>query len=396
MAWATVACASYQTELQDSINLMRNGSSAIAAEKLKPKADAPSDDQVVYLFEYGTALQLAQDYKASNAALLKAEGLTDIKDYHSISRLTGSILLNQGMVQYKGEDYEKVFLNALLAINFLALNDPESAQVETRKLNDKLYKYKFEAKRDYQQNPFAFYLSAMIWESDRKWDDAYIDYKRVYETNPNIPYLKTDLVRLARLAHRDDDLAKWQKEFKIKKVDDNKGKGELVLLFQQGWAPRKYPHPEWPRIPKLFPVSSNTQYAKLVIDKVGEELSQPISSVQDVAIKTLDDEYTALVAARAAGIAAKAVVSDQIRQKNKLLGELAWIGMNLADRADLRQWVTLPQTFQVAKLSLPPGSYVAHAEGVNTFGQQSGERSVDFTIVIKPGRKTFITWRSLK
>lgn len=375
---------------------MRGGNPSAAAEKLKPKAEKEGDDQVVYLFEYGTATQLAKDYKTSNSALLKAEDLTSIKDYHSISRLAGSLLLNQGMVQYKGEDYEKVFINALLAINFLALNDAEAAQVETRKLNDKLYKYKFEAKKNFNQDPFAFYLSAMIWESDRKWDDAYIDYKRAYEVNPGIPYLREDLVRLAKLAQRPEDLEKWQKDFKIKKVEDIKGKGEVVLLFQQGWAPRKYPHPEWQRIPKLYHVVSNTQFAKLVIDKVGEEFSQQITSVEDVAMKTLDADYTALVAKRAAGIAAKAVVSDQIRQKNELLGTLAWIGMNLADRADLRQWVTLPETFQVARRLLPPGKYTVHAEGLNMSKQPTGERSEDFTIEIKPGKKVFLPWRSLK
>src|SRR5690606_6112935 len=105
----------------------------------------------------------------------------------------------------------------------------------------------------------------------------------------------------------------------------------------------------WPRIPKLYPVTSLTNAAKLIVEGVGEETTQEITSVQDIAMRTLNDEYNALVAKRAAGIAAKAVVSEQIRQKNELLGQLAWIGMNLADRADLRQWVTLPQSFQVAR-----------------------------------------------
>src|SRR5690606_15448098 len=151
---------------------------------------------------------------------------------------------NQGMVQYKGEDYEKVFLNAMLAINFLAMNDRDAARVETRKLNDKLHKYRFEAKKDYQQNPFAFYLSAMIWESHREWDDAYIDYKKAYETNPDIDYLKTDLIRAAQFARRPDEVAKWKKAFGITKVEDIKDKGEIVLIYQQGWAPRKFPHPD--------------------------------------------------------------------------------------------------------------------------------------------------------
>lgn len=390
-----LGCATYQTGLQGAIDLIRAHKPQEAAEKLKPEAEKANDDQVVYLFEYGTALSLAKDYKASNQTLLKAEDLTAVKDYHSLSRVTGSILLNEGMVQYKGEDYEKVFLNALLAVNFLAMGDRDAARVETRKLNDKLYKYKFEAKRDYQQNPFAYYLSAMIWETNREWDDAYIDYKKAYELNPKVQYLRQDLLRLAKLARRPDEFDKWKKEFETAKFTDLKNKGEIIGVIQQGWAPRKFPHPDFPRIPKLNPVYSNTQRAKLVVSGVGEELSEVISSVEEVAIKTLDDAYAGLIAKRAAGIAAKAVVSDQIRQKNELLGTLAWIGMNVADRADLRQWVTLPQTFQVVRMSVPPGRYKVHFEGVNFSGGNTGENSEEMEVEVAGGKKVFIPWRSL-
>ncbi|MBX7232719.1 MAG: hypothetical protein K1X29_11615 [Bdellovibrionales bacterium] len=393
------ACASYQTELQTSLSLLRQNEAPKAAEQLKVKAEKESDDQVVYLFEYGTALELAKDYKLSNQVFLKAEELTDIKDYHSLSRIGGSLLLNEGMVQYKGEDYEKVFLNALLAINYLMLNNLEDAQVETRKLNDKLYKYRFEAKRDYQQNPFAFYLSAMIWESSGKWDDAYIDYKKAYELNPNVSFLKSDLIRSSRLAHRPEEWEKWKKTFansNLPPKPDPKNQGELILIYQQGWAPRKYPHPSWPRIPKLYHTPSQTQFSRLIINNKPSVSSEVVSSLEEVAIKTLDDAYAGLIAKRAAGIAAKAVVSEQIRNKNKLLGDLAWIGMNLADRADLRQWVTLPQTFQLAKVWLPPGEYNVYAEGLNSSSLPTGERSEVFKIHIKSGKKEFIHWRSLQ
>ena len=53
------------------------------------------------------------------------------------------------------------------------------------------------------------------------------------------------------------------------------------------------------------------------------EVSQVFYSVTDVAMKVLNDEYNSIVAQRVAGVAAKAVVADQIRQKNKALGKLA-------------------------------------------------------------------------
>lgn len=390
------ACATYQTGMQGSIDMIRARKFNDAAEKLKENAFKESDDQVVYLFEYGTAQQLAGNYKESVQAFLKAEDLTDVKDYHSLSRITGSLLLNEGMVQYKGEDYEKVYLNAMLAINFLAMNDRDAARVETRKINDKLYKYKFEAKRDFNQDPFAYYLSATIWEANREYDDALIDYKKAYELNPNIYYLKQDLLRVSKLARRADEFQKYRKEFGPDvKVDDLRGKGEIIGIIQQGWAPRKFPHPESPRFPKLNPVWSGTQRARLVVGGVGEEDSELVTSVESVAIKNLDSQYASLVAKRMAGVATKAVVADQLRQKNELLGQLAWIGMNVADQADLRQWVTLPRSFQIIRFPLKQGTYKVHFEGLNVSGTPSGENSDEMTIKVPAGKKIFLPWRTL-
>ncbi len=393
---ALAGCASYQTKVEGFQRDLREHRPADAAKELQPKAAKEGDDQIVYLFEYATALQMAHEFKDSNKAFMLADDLTEIKDYHSLSRITGALLLNEGMIQYKGEDYEKVLINAMEGINFLMLGDFENAMVEARRLNEKLYKYKFEAKRNYEQNPFAYYLTALLFEESRDWDNAYIQYKKTYELNPNFEYLKEDLVRAAKNAHRDDELSDWKKKFPQIKIPDQKHTGELVLIFQQGWAPKKEPHPSFPRIPKLFPVNSATASAQLEIENGPKEKSEMVFSVQDTSIKELDDLYAELVAKRVAGIAAKAVVADQIRQKNKLLGDLAWIGMNVADQADLRQWSSLPATFQVAKVRLPPGMYKVRLVGLSGAGSPTGEEDPWREIEVHAQKKTFLNWRSVR
>lgn len=391
-----VGCASYQSQLNPVQKLMTEGKPLAAAEKVKAKAFEDSKDQVVYLFEYGTAMQAAGDYEESNKAFLLAEQLTEVKDYHSISKITASLLTSAMMVQYKGEAYENVLVNAMLAINFLMLQNEEAAMVETRKLNEKLYKYRFEAKKPYEQNPFAFYLAALIREEDRDWDGAYIDFKRAYDLNPSASYLKKDLVRSAYRARRKDEMIQWQRKFGLSGTQmAPKGQGEVIVIYQQGWAPRKKPHPNWHRIPKLFPTNSMTNAVR--VEAGGKsETSQSFYSVTEVAMKVLNDEYNSIVAQRVAGVAAKAVVSDQIRQKNQLLGDLAWIGMNIADQADLRQWFTLPSSYQIAKLTLPAGEYEVKITGLVSFaGGETGESSTQ-KVIVKPGKKTFLQWRSVK
>jgi hypothetical protein len=389
-------CATYQTKVDDARRALAQEDPAKAAGLLEPLAHKPSDDQLVYLLDYATALQDAHRYKESTQAYQEAAKIADIQDYHSISKITASLLLSEEMVQYKGDDYEKVLIHAMNAVNYLELGELDEALVEVRDLNTMLYKFKYEAKKDYDQNPFAFYLSALIYEADHEYDDAYIAYKAAYAVAPNYAPLREDLVRAALNAQRPEEVAKWRAQFpEVKAKRRDRSMGELVLVYQQGWGPRKVPRPESPRFPMLIPYSSNTQSANLIAGDMQIQTSR-IFSVTDTAIKTLNDDYARLVGMRLAGIGAKAVVADQIGQKNKALGAVAWLAMNLADRADLRQWSTLPQTFQIARLPLKPGTYKVNVEGLGYGNTPSGENMPEREVVIRPGKKTFISWRSVR
>jgi hypothetical protein len=390
-------CATYQNKVYESRNLIKQGQVSAALEKLKALAETPSDDQLVYLLDYGTALQIAGLYKESNEVFLKADKLFDINDFHSISNLTAATLGSESMIQYKGESYEKVLINAFLAINFLMLNQNDSALVEVRRLNEKLTKMNLDGRQPYELNPFAKYLSALIWESDQKFDDAYIAFEQSYKLDATNPFIAEDLIRSSKNARREDTHKKWRSEFpQINENPDwySKSKGELVLIYQQGWGPEKHMAPGEHRFPALYPVRSETRSMRLTVENQ-TYATQVIYNVEQVAIQTLREDYGALVARRMGGIVAKAVVADQIRQKNELLGHVAWIAMNIADQADLRQWSTLPETIQMVKILLPPGKYKIQLQGLNS----GGGNTADFheaEVTISSRKKTFYNYRSLR
>jgi len=367
-----------------------------AVKDLEPLAKKEGDDQLVYVFDYATALQAAGQYKESNSAFMLSDKLSDLKNYTSISREAGSILLSEEMVQYRGEDFERLMINMMEALNFLMLGDHENALVEVRALNDKLEYYRLEQKKQYEQNTMALYLSAMMWEDDRNYDNAYIMYEKAYNRDGSIPMLRYDLVRTAKLAQREDMYEKWSKQFNIKFDPNwsNRSYGEVILIYEQGWGPRKGPRPGAPRFPKLFPVYTQTRRARVEITGFNPVQTEVIYNVNDVAIKTLDDEYAALVAKRVGGVVAKAVIADQIAQKNQALGLLAWIGLNATDRADLRQWSTLPETFQVARALVPGGKYKVSVQGIGPGGGTTIDSRPPEEIEVRPGRKAFFVWRS--
>ncbi len=392
------SCASYQKKVYDARYNLVTRQPQTAAQKLKPLADKPGDDQLVYLLDYGIALHEAGDFRGSNQALLAADQLVDFKDYISLSREGGSFLLNEGLVQYKGDPFEKVLINAYLAINFLMLGQLEAAAVEVRKLNQRLNFLRQEGEKEFVQSVFARYLGAMIWEQEKSWDNAFIDYYKAHEIFPNFSYLKEDLVRSAYRARRRDKYNEYKSKFGLSNVDPKKWRkeGELVIIYQQGWIPRKRPRPENPRFPKMFPVRTRTQFAQIRVNNSVSGRTTPLFSIGNVAMKTLEDEFNSLVARRLVGVVAKAVVADQIRQQNKALGNLAWIAMNAADQADTRQWSTLPETIQVYKKWMKPGEYTVAFEGLDVYGKPSGENSTPIKVKIRPGKKTFLTWRSFR
>lgn len=397
----TAGCASYQNKISEPRKLIKQGQTTEALVKLKELSDKPSDDQLVYLLEYGTALQIAGQYKESNEAFLKADRLTDLNDFHSVTNIVGATLGSETMIQYKGESYEKFLINAMLAINFLMLNQRDDALVEARRINDKLSKMKMDGREPYELSPFSKYLSALIWESDKKYDDAYIAFEESYKLDPTNPLIGEDLIRSAKNARRDESYKKWKSQFPQIKEDPSwydKSQGEVILIFQQGWGPEKKPMPGQYRYPTLVPVWSETQYAELIVEMSSDPEPHATSRIYDIegiAVKTLREDYGSLIARRVGGVVAKAVVADQFRQKDKVLGELAWIAMNLADQADLRQWSMLPQTIQLARAKVKPGEYKVRVLYKSGSGALLGE-GPEQQVTISANKKVFLNYRSLR
>lgn len=391
-------CASYQQRIFASRELMESGSFQEAIEKLKPLAETPDGDQLVYLLDYGVALSLAGKIQESNSVLLRADKLAEDLDYHSVSRVAGSMVLSEDMKQYKGDTFEKIFINAYLAMNFLQLNQLDEALVEARRMNEKYAKIRLEDKKDFELNPFGKYLSALIWEADRKYDDAYIAYNEAYQISNEIGTIREDLIRSAKLSKRMNEYQKWKRAFpEVMEKDEwySKNNGELVIIYQQGWGPRKAYNPQDYTFPILRPIPQQTTRAILQIDKVGSFNSTFIYDVESAAIKTLQDDMAALVARRIAARLTKDVTAEEIRKNNEILGLITWFALHISDRADLRQWSTLPQTIQVVRVYLPPGNYKFSLQGLNDEGLPTADQLINREVIIRSGKKSILTWRSV-
>lgn len=198
--FSMVACSNIRTRDAYKESLLanvqnRNFSGAIKIiEDAKDKSFAEKD-RVLYHLYRGVLLHYNQEYSESNYDLEQAEEAIDELFTKSVTRAASSMLLNDNSFAYAGEDYEDIYINIFKALNYINLEQEESAFVEIRKVNEKLNvledKYKeytkelneskdsrieFEVKSiQFNNSALSRFLSMLLYRSEKQYDDVRID-----------------------------------------------------------------------------------------------------------------------------------------------------------------------------------------------------------------------------
>ncbi len=371
-----------------------------AVESLRKGLDEQGEngrDQLLYLLDLGLTLHTAGRYEESNQILARADKIAEIKDYTSISTEAGTFLTGDNIKDYKGEDFEKVLINAYKAMNYAALGEIESALVEVRLVNRKLQMMITEGERKYKQNAFARYLSGVLYEAERNWNDAYIDYKLALQLMPEIPGLGVDLWRMAWLMRSPDDMERWEKQFSLteedkaraKSLSPRAGKAEIVVMYQNGISPIKRPNPAWNSLPHFYPRRNPVLSASVYLNGNLQAQTAVLHSIERTAIENLEENYGAMVAKKIGGVIVKEVVADQIGKQtdSPLLGALARVIFYVSDQPDLRSWNLLPRDLQLLRITVDPGLHT-----LRVVPDGSGE-SFEKTVQVKAGGKVFVPFR---
>lgn len=400
----------------DGDRMFRDGRYADAAEHLKKGlAEQGEDgrDVLLYLLDVALSLHSAGKYKESNEYFLRADKMAEIKDYTSLTKESATLLTSDNIKDYRGEDFENVLVNSYLSMNYAALGNYEDALVEARRVNQKLYRMINEGERKYKQNAFARYLSAVIYEADGNFNDAYVDYKEAYKIAPELPGLGRDLWRMSRLNADRDDMEKWDKQFKLTDEDHRQamlagprsGRGEIIVIYENGISPIKRPNPGFSQLPKFFPRYNPVLRARVDVRTVltpgpasAASPEPPVAytadtamleNIETTAMQNLDEKYGALLAKKIAGLVAKELVAHEIgKRTDPLIGFLAKIAMYASDQADVRSWNLLPHDLQIARIAVDPGEYSVRVSPIG-----AGRALGDKTLKVGAGKKVFIDFR---
>ncbi len=414
----------------------------------KNEKAAKDKDRLLYFLQKGVVLQMLGQYSESNKYFEEAYIFTE--DYRkSYSLEAASLLTNPTIKPYTGEDHELVLLHYFKALNFLRMNQYDEALVECRRINIKLnllndrYANK---KNRYKRDAFALNLMGIIYEASGDINNAFIAYRNAFEAykedyqtyfSTQVPeQLKLDLLRTAFLNGFNEELKSYEKEFSMKYEYKKKEGGELVFFWHNGMGPVK---DEWSvnffiikgqggivtfaneelGLSFPFPLPQKEEESKGLGDlkfirvafpkylerkpyfQSGELLAanqsftlEMAENINDIALKNLEDRMLREMAISLLRLALKQASEEQLRKQNENLGALLSVLNAISEKADTRNWQTLPYSVSYARVPLDVGN---NQIKLKTYSPQKSRDVInDFEFQVEKGQTIFHIFHSLE
>lgn len=402
----------------DKLNAHMSGNEcAEAIEYVKvSEPEYSGNDRLLFLLDSAMVNMLCNDYDKSNAYLHSAEELARDLWTKSVSREAASFLINDYVKPYPGEDFEKALINLFSAINYATIGEFDDAMVEVRRLDTLLEELnrEYADKNVYNEDAFGRYLSGIMYETDGRLDDAYIDYFKAlqifkdYRENYGTPVprsLLEDIVRLARVLERSEELKPLIEEFED--IDgpamiETKEMGRIIFIHFNGRSPSKIedkivlPAPDGP-ITLAFPRYSvqRPDCRETTLTAETDSMSQEadaelVEDINEIAVKNLEDRRVRVVVKMLARAAMKRALINSATEKDDT-GQRGLL--NLAnvfiERADTRTWRTLPGEIYLSRMFLPEGAYNMYVT------QCSGEKKPIKSLSLRAGETRFIFHESM-
>lgn len=217
------------------------------------KGDYGRNNRLLYLLDYGMVLHLAGRYQESNTVLEEAHYLVEDLYTTRLRDQASALLINETQLPYEGEPFEHVLINVIKALNYALLNNWNEALVEARRIDHKLNVLSDRAEdEEYKEDPFARYLTGMLYEIAGDLNNAYVAYRkaeavydevRAWSKVPLPDELKTDLIRMANALHLSDDLETYRTKYPEVASDGASSSdpdlAQLIVVSYLGRSPKK-------------------------------------------------------------------------------------------------------------------------------------------------------------
>ena len=369
-----------------------------------------SNKRLLYLLDAAMVYMQCQNLDAAQSNFRSAEDLAERLWTESISRNVLSLVTNDTVQAYAGEDFERVMIHLMSAIGYLQAGQPDEALVEARRLDTLLavFNDKYEKKNVYKEDAFARYLSGILHEADGAWDAAFIDYRRAAEVyredyrayGTALPaMLLADLVRAASAADRMADIEGLISADRIDqphRSDEPPDQGNVVFITFAGYAPQKVqdmvvvPTSHGPigvAFPRMVVTPPRCSQGRLNLyggDHYFESDLVLVEDINRIAVKNLEDRKGRILAKAIARAVAKQVAihriarsSDSRNDQRTIEAILNLVNILLVERADTRSWRTLPGRIYMTRMHVPAGEYTVELQACGGTWADFGPLSVE-------------------
>lgn len=435
-------CATYTHNAVTFRSSLAGGHYETALQTLGNARKGPA--RLLYLMENGLISHYRGEYHASNRFFESAERLSDRLFTRSLSREVASLITNDQVRAYRGEEFELAFINYYRALNYWYLNEPEEALVECRKANLKLERYAAQADYDatYRNDAFIHYITGLIYEATGELNDAYVSYRNAldaYETYHAAFGLAAPeaLGRDLRRVETALDFVDNPGEAVATRDSHSAGDGELIVFSEVGFVPHKVeeeislpiyegddfsgkkdrlervsrkiayrhfkPHyagkskvEYWLRValPAYEDVVPRTQTIR--VSAAGRQTTTALAEdLSSIAWQTFQDKQPTILARTVARGLIKYSASVKAKEKSKVLGFIVNLFSAAIETADTRSWVSLPHNVQIGRLTLPAGTHTLTLESLDDRGRVIETGTIS-DIDIRPGTRTFVNYRTYK
>ena len=402
------SCATYYQKHYDFNSEFEKGDLAGALDVLQKKESlANSKSRFLYFVNNGLLLSIMGKYEASNEFFEKAFIFGEDYRINYFHEAAG-YLTNPNMSVYRGEDHEHLMLLYFKAINFLKMRKPDEALVECRRLNIRLNQLsdKYDSDRKYQRDAFIHNLMGIIYQSTGDSNNAFIAYRTALEIYENdygnlfglsAPMqLKKDLLNTAWWTGFTEEYREFQDKFGMQDYVPEKPEAELVFFWHNGLSPVKS---EWninfvidhrsdnmvvftnDNLGINFPFQldekkersdlSRLEFFRVAFPRYDErreyyrdavltldsldvplELSEDISKI---AFHSLRERMMLEFSKGLLRAALKKATEYSIKKEDEGLAALIGVVNALTEKADTRNWQTLPHSIYYARVPLKEG-----------------------------------------
>ncbi|MFZ1865617.1 MAG: hypothetical protein WAU39_15445 [Polyangiales bacterium] len=388
-------------DANDPRKALRASNAALGVDNAGEIPEPLEKNDALLLLDRAMVLQALADYQASSKDFEVADKALEILDFsRSTANEITRYLFTDSAGPYKARPYEKLMLNSLNMVNYLALGDLEDARVEARR---------FTVMRDFLRGDegaprevdgadiVGSYLAGYTFEQSGNAEEAlryYADALRVKKLSS----LAEPVQRLMqRSGYRTPVLQSVVKDLPMPaQPSTTEHEGELLIIVSYGRVPalraRRVPIGIALSVAAAFlPIEMEQQARRLAgqglvtwvnYPELGEayQYSEPVVTVNDVtrafeAVADVDAiarqawerskgrvmaaAVIRMIARGAIGAGVGVATGKATDQSGVgvLAALLTQAAMVAADKPDTRSWATLPAHIGVVRTRVPPGSY---------------------------------------